>query len=114
MIDSHAHLNAPRLYPIIRDVLKRASDVGVTEIIVPGYDLEFSVLAAEIAKAYEPCFGVVGVHPHDSNTYNDRVETKLIELASEKKIVGIGEIGLDYHYDNIGLTEQRNVFIALS
>ena len=112
MIDSHAHLNDPRLYPVIKDVLSRASEAGVTEMIVPGYDLESSILAAEIAKYYHPCYGVVGVHPHDSHTYNEEIEKKLMALASEKKIVGIGEIGLDYHYDNIDKTEQQKVFIA--
>ncbi|AMP21136.1 hydrolase TatD [endosymbiont 'TC1' of Trimyema compressum] len=112
MIDSHAHLNDPRLYPIIKDVLNRASEAGVNEIIVPGYDLESSILAAKIAGDFETCYAVVGVHPHDSNTYNEAVEQKLINLASKKKIVGIGEIGLDYHYDNIDKTEQQKVFIA--
>lgn len=112
MIDSHGHLNDPKLYPIIEDVLQRAKGVGVTEIIVPGYDLPSSQLAVEISKTYNPCYSVIGVHPHDSSTYSQAVEDKLIALAAEKKVVAIGEIGLDYHYENTDRQTQKKVFIA--
>ena len=111
MIDSHAHLNDPHLYPIINDILTRAGEVGVTEIIVPGYDLKSSVLAAKIAGDFKTCYALVGIHPSYSSIYNEAVEQELINLASKKKIVGIGEIGLDYHYHNIDKTEQQKVFI---
>lgn len=112
MIDSHAHLNNPLLYPTIKDVLNRANEAGVTEIVVPGYDLESSILATKIAEDFKNCYAVVGVHPYNINTYNEATEQEFINLSTKKKIVGIGEIGLDYHYNNIDLTEQQKVFIA--
>lgn len=112
MIDSHAHLNDPQLYPDIKDILKRANEAKVTEIVIPSYNLESSILAAKIVIDFESCYATVGIHPFYSNIYNEDVEQKLINLVFEKKIVGIGEIGLDYHYNNINKTEQKKVFIA--
>lgn len=111
MIDSHCHLNDPKLFVDLDGVLERARAVGVESFIVPGYDLVSSEKAVSIAASNEDVYALVGIHPHDASIYNDEVEERLEELLSNDKVVGLGEIGLDYHYDNSPREKQREVFI---
>lgn len=111
MIDSHCHLNDDKLYFDLDGVIKRAKSVGVDTFIVPGYDLKSSLRAVEIAEANDNVYALVGIHPHDAITYSDEVEGILVALLKNKKVVGLGEIGLDYHYDNSPKEKQREVFI---
>lgn len=111
MIDSHCHLNDPKLFIDLDGVLERARAVGVESFIVPGYDLVSSEKAVSIAEAYEGVYALVGIHPHDASIYNDEVENRLEELLGNDKVVGLGEIGLDYYYDNSPREKQREVFI---
>jgi TatD DNase family protein len=111
MIDSHCHLNDPKLYVDLDGVLERARTAGVESFIVPGYDLVSSERAVSIAESNEGVYALVGIHPHDANIYNDQVEKRLEELLDNDKVVGLGEIGLDYHYDNSPRDKQREVFI---
>lgn len=111
MIDSHCHLNDPKLYVDLDGVLERARAVGVESFIVPGYDLISSERAYEIAISNQGIYALVGIHPHDANIYDDGVERRLEELLKNDKVVGLGEIGLDYYYDNSPREKQREVFI---
>ena len=110
MIDSHAHLNDPKLLASVDEVLARAKAVGVSEIIVPGYDLPSSLKAVELAGKYEELYAVVGIHPHEASDYNSEVEAQLKSLLQQDKVVGLGEIGLDYYYDNSPREVQQEVF----
>ena len=111
MIDSHCHLNDPKLLDDLDGVIRRARLAGVDSFIVPGYDLVSSETAVSIASANDGVYALVGIHPHDAITYRDEVEKRLEELLENDKAVGIGEIGLDYHYDNSPRDKQREVFI---
>lgn len=111
MIDSHCHLNDPDLLLDLEGVIARAREAGVEEIIVPGYDLESSIKALEISKSHEGIYALVGIHPHEAATYDEAMERKLESLLLEEKVVGLGEIGLDYFYDNSPRDVQREVFI---
>ncbi|KAF0092374.1 MAG: TatD DNase family protein [Fusobacteria bacterium] len=111
MIDSHCHLNDPKLFADLDGVLERARSVGVELFIVPGYDLVSSEKAVSIATSNDGVYALVGIHPHDASIYNDEMEHRLEELLSNDKVVGLGEIGLDYHYDNSPREKQREVFI---
>ncbi len=111
MIDSHCHLNDPKLFIDLEGVLERARAVGVESFIVPGYDLASSEKAVVIAMSNKDVYALVGIHPHDAATYNDEVEIRLEELLGNNKVVGLGEIGLDYYYDNSPREKQRDVFI---
>ena len=110
MIDSHAHLNDPKLLASVDEVLARAKAVGVSGIIVPGYDLPSSLKAVELAGKYEELHAVVGIHPHEASDYNSEVEAQLKSLLQQDKVVGLGEIGLDYYYDNSPRKVQQEVF----
>ena len=121
IFDTHAHLYDGR-YPeegiSPEDVLFRAAEAGVTRILIPADNEESSLAAMEYVKDHDGTCGValycsVGVHPHEASSYNGRVEEKLISWLGKKtenKIMALGEIGLDYHYDLSPRDVQREVF----
>ncbi|MHB1629133.1 MAG: TatD family hydrolase [Bacilli bacterium] len=110
LFDTHSHLNDPALSDQADDIVARALADGVTRIVVPGYDRQSSLLAMELAEKHAGVFALVGFHPHDAK---DVTDADLIDLESwcrHEKVVGVGEIGLDYHYDNSPRTVQDRVF----
>jgi len=102
LVDTHCHLDH-NLYDEDReDVLARASDAGVRRIVVPGLDLATSRAAIALAEQYDPIYAAVGFHPNDIGPNPGSPEPKLAELwqlSKHPKVVAIGEIGLDYHWD---------------
>lgn len=100
LIDTHAHLD-DKQFDADRDVvIARAFSGGVSKIINIGAGLGSSQRSVALANKYENIFAVVGFHPHYFNEYKERSFDKIGELeslAQEKKVVAIGEIGLDYH-----------------
>jgi TatD DNase family protein len=110
MIDSHAHLNDPRFAEDLADVVLRAREAGVTEIVNVGYDLSSSEAAVQLAEGFPGLWAVVGLHPHDAKLWNEELESRLEELAGHPRVLAIGEAGLDYYYDNSPREEQRAAF----
>lgn len=98
-VDTHSHLFYPNFKDDLDEVINRAKDSGVDFIIVPATDIETSRLTIELCEKYESVYGAVGIHPHDTNNWKDDLITQLHQLAQHKKILAIGEIGLDYYYD---------------
>lgn len=98
-IDTHSHLFYPNFKEDIDDVISRAKDSGVDFIIVPATDLETSRQTIELCEKYDIVYGAVGIHPHETKDWNDDLIPQIHELAQHKKILAIGEIGLDYYYD---------------
>lgn len=112
MIDSHAHLNDPRFAEDLDEVIARAKEAGVHTITNIGYDLASSRRAVALAEQYTGFWAVVGLHPHDARLWNEGMLRAFTELAQHPRVVAIGEIGLDYHYDNSPRDKQREVFRA--
>lgn len=98
-IDTHAHLFYPNFEGEVDQILERAKNSGVDYIIVPATDLPTSIKAIELADKYEMVYATVGVHPHDTKNWDDSFIPQLEKLTDHKKVVAIGEIGLDYYYD---------------
>lgn len=111
LFDSHAHINEASYSPEERAELIKtieASDVDYVADI--GYDLASSKLAVEHAAKYPWCYAVVGCHPHDAKSMDDMELAMYKGLARKKKVVAIGEIGLDFHYDHSPRDIQREWF----
>ena len=101
LIDTHAHLYYDQMYNNLDTVLDEATENGVTKIVCIGTDLNTSKQSVEIANKYENVYAAVGIHPHDSKDVTKDYLKDLEALAlSSKKVVAIGEIGID-HYRNI-------------
>jgi TatD DNase family protein len=100
VIDTHCHLADARLRDDVEGVIARASAAGVAQIISVGAigAIENDRLTVEIAERHDNVFAVVGVHPHDAKDCTPDRIAQLRELAASKKVVAIGESGLDFHY----------------
>ena len=92
-IDTHCHLNLPD-FTDVEKVLSQAKDNDVEKIIIPGIDVVSSTKAIEISHKYSQCYAAIGIHPHHEGQV---VVEELLRLGQEKKVVAIGEIGLDYY-----------------
>lgn len=112
MIDTHCHLNFDAYDDDREAVIARATAAGVTRIINPGVDEESSRAALDLAARHEGLFAAVGVHPNSSANFSDGDLDWIARLAAEPKIVAIGEIGLDYHWDDSPKEAQFRAFEA--
>jgi TatD DNase family protein len=97
LIETHAHLDYPDFANDFDDVLRRATEAGVTRIITIGTSVESSRRAVDLADKYPNIFAVIGVHPTYAEEAGEDVITPLRELAKSPRVVAIGETGLDYH-----------------
>ena len=109
-IDTHTHLFFKNFDDDRDEVIKNAISAGVKYMLVPGTDIETSKQAVELAEKYESVYAAVGVHPHDTKDWDDTWIDELRELAQHKKVVAIGEIGLDYFYDFSPKDKQHHAF----
>ena len=110
MIDTHTHINCIDDFSI-DEILKNASDNGVEKLIVPSAYASDIDIVAELASKYENVYGLLGVHPSEVKDWTDDLIDKIKECAKSPKIVGIGEIGLDYYWDKSFNGLQKEVFI---
>lgn len=111
IIDSHAHLDDSRFEEDRKDIIDRFEEDGVYAMINPAFDLDSSKRSVDLSNENKRVFAMIGTHPHDAKDYNDEVEKQYIELSKNPKVVAVGEIGLDYYYDNSERDVQRDVFI---
>jgi TatD DNase family protein len=102
LIDSHCHLDPAYLPEGPGEVLKRAEAAGVGAFICIGVgrDLGAARAAVQLADARANVFATVGVHPHDAATTSETDMDEIARLAAHPRVVAVGEIGLDYHYDH--------------
>jgi TatD DNase family protein len=97
LIDTHAHLDMPEFEADLPQVIQRATDAGITTIMIVGTDLASCRRTIEIAEAYPHIFAIVGVHPHNAAEVNERDLDSLKKLARHEKVKAWGEIGLDFY-----------------
>jgi TatD DNase family protein len=111
MIDSHSHLYLDR-YDDDRDaVFQRARDAGVTHFLQVGCTMEDCAAVSAMTQSFRDTYGAVGIHPHHASEWQSEYTFDLQQWLGEPKIVALGEIGLDYHYDYSPRDLQRRVFI---
>jgi TatD DNase family protein len=105
--DSHCHLT-------MSDVvgsLERARAMGVHGFVVPATKLEDAGPTVAIAREHDDVWAAVGFHPHETKDCDDAAFAEIEKLAQDKRVVAIGEIGLDYHYMHSPRETQRSVFM---
>lgn len=113
LTDSHCHLDSEQFEPDREAVIERALAAGVERMVAIGTgdgppDLEVGI---RLADRYPAIFATVGVHPHEASKAESGTYAKLAECLKHPKVVALGEIGLDYHYDFSPRATQRAVFI---
>jgi TatD DNase family protein len=109
-IDTHVHLYDKQFVSDRDKVIRRAIDEGVHAFIVPGIDVATSKEAVKLSEKYDEVYAAVGIHPHESAKLSNGDMETVEELSHHKKVVAIGEIGLDYHYDFSPKEQQQDIF----
>ena len=98
IIDTHCHLNDEILYKDLDNVISRALNAGVEKMVVIGWDKNSSELAIKLAEEYDFIYAVIGFHPENIFGVDEKTLISTLSLSKHPKVVGIGEIGLDYHW----------------
>ena len=111
MIDSHCHLDHEPLFSNINDVIKRSKEIGLKKILTISTSLESFENIKKIIDIDEMIYGTIGLHPHE--TSNNTMNTDYIVEHARKyeKIIGVGETGLDFYYENSKKNDQIESFI---
>ena len=111
-VDSHAHLDMESYAADLEAVLARAREAGLTHIICIGASsgMQGNPAAVRLAETHPQLFATVGIHPHDAGQAAEALWPELRRLAAHPKVVGIGETGLDYHYDHAPRPAQQQLF----
>lgn len=110
LFDTHAHLNVQQFAEDREEAKQRAFDAGVGYMVMVGFDRETIPLAIEMAEQNETIYAAVGWHPVDAIDMTDEDLVWIESLTSHPKVVAIGEMGLDYHWDKSPKDVQKEVF----
>ena len=110
IIDSHCHLDFPEFAPERDAVVARARGAGLRRIVTISTRVERYDEVRRVAEAYDDVYFTVGTHPHQAHLEPEASVARLVALASHEKCVGLGEAGLDYHYDEAPRDLAARVF----
>ena len=113
LVDSHAHLDSAQFREDLAEVLSRAEEAEITAILTIGCLDEDPETGPNLLKLLESkpyLYGAFGVHPHDARLFDSEMKEKLIGLMEHPKVIGLGEVGLDYYYTHSPRDVQLRVF----
>ncbi len=108
-VDTHAHV-VSKYYENIDTTINKAFDNGIKKIINCSYDIDSAKEIIELTKKFDNMYAIVGIHPLDTDKFNIEDIKEIEKLLNNDKIVAIGEIGLDYHYENFNKEKQLILF----
>ncbi len=107
IVDTHCHLDLRQFDEDRAAVIERAAAAGVTKIINPAIDLDSCRRVLALAEQHEGVYAALGVHPNDCADFGPETLAELRDLARRPKVVAIGEIGLDYYWEQVDHTQQQ-------
>ena len=110
MIDSHCHLDHEPLISDLKNVIQRSKNVGIHKLLTISTSIESFNKVKEIVNKDEIIYGTIGIHPHEADKNNINLDFFTKNLSENKKIIGIGETGLDFYYDNSDKNKQIESF----
>ncbi|GED72062.1 hydrolase TatD [Brevibacillus reuszeri] len=110
LFETHAHLNAKEFDEDREEVIARARENGVSTIVNIGFNAETIPTCMELAEAHDFIYAVIGWHPQDAKDMTDEHLEWIEELSRHPKVVGLGEMGLDYYWDTSPKDVQAEVF----
>ena len=110
MIDSHCHLDHEYLLSDLVNVIKRSKEIGIEKLLTISTSFESFSKIKKLINQDEMIYGTVGIHPHESSTNIITSEEIIKNLDEETKIIGIGETGLDFYYNNSEKEKQISSF----
>ncbi len=108
LIDTHAHID---MYENWEEIVEDAQQNGIKKIVIPSVEEQYFQKIINIINSNDNLYGMLGIFPTEAKTWDDNILDKMKELASNKKIVAIGEIGLDYYWDKTFVDKQKDIFV---
>ena len=111
MIDSHCHLDHEPLFSDLSNIIKRSKDVGIEKLLTISTSFDSFSKIKEIVKQDEIIYGTIGIHPHESENDIIKLDEIIKNFQENDKIIGIGETGLDFYYNNSDKEKQISSFI---
>jgi TatD DNase family protein len=112
VFDSHCHLTDPRLLGSIDAVMQRARQAGVAGVLTVGTGIDDGRAAIGLAERFGDVWAAAGIHPHNAGTFRGEMLADLAAMLGHPRMVALGEIGLDYHYDFAPRDAQQAAFEA--
>ncbi|OGJ49705.1 hypothetical protein A2335_01715 [Candidatus Peregrinibacteria bacterium RIFOXYB2_FULL_32_7] len=109
-VDTHCHLNVENFAKDFDEVLKRMKKAGISQVINVGCDLKTSQKGIDLAEKYDFMYATVGLHPHEAKDFTSDLWANLESLAQNKRVIAIGEAGLDFYRNLSTKEEQEKVF----
>jgi len=110
MIDSHCHLDHEPLLSDLSNIIKRSKEIGITRLLTISTTLESFDKIKEIIEIDDMIYGTIGIHPHESDKYKITTDYIVENLNKNPKIIGVGETGLDFFYNNSDKEKQISSF----
>ena len=110
LIDTHCHIYYDNFKNDFNEVLERAQKNNIKKIICVGVDIESSMESIQLAEKHEMIYASVGYHPHESKEANNNYLDQLELMLNHKKVLALGEIGLDFHYNHSEKETQIKIF----
>lgn len=111
LIDTHAHLTDEKFNDIRDELIISLSNNRVEKVFTVAYNRNSIIEAVDLASKHDNIYAIIGVHPEDAIYYNDETEQLIRDYANNPKVIAVGEIGLDYHYEGYNKELQSEVFI---
>ena len=110
MIDSHCHLDHEPLFSDLTNVIKRSKNVGIQKLLTISTSLKSFDRIKKIIEIDDMIYGTIGIHPHETKNDYISINNIIEHLKENKKIIGIGETGLDFYYNNSDKDSQLSSF----
>ncbi len=111
LFDTHAHYNDEKFDLDREEIINKIYNDGITKTVCVGYDLEKSKMAIKIAEEHDFIYATCGISPNDIEDFSDENLKIIEEISKNKKVVAIGEIGLDYYWNKENKESQKELFI---
>ena len=112
IIDSHCHLTYEPMFSSLDEIIKRANNDGVKYLLTISTEDKSFKNILKIIKNYNSVYGTYGIHPHEAKKHKEIKSNNIIEkVEKNKKIIGIGETGLDFYYNHSKKKDQKDLFI---
>jgi TatD DNase family protein len=111
-VDTHCHLNFDEFNLDRDEVVSTARRIGVSRILIPGINISTSKTAVDFTRLYPEVYAAVGIHPNESANWSKNSISAIRDIAVDRKVVAIGEIGLDYYRDRSPKETQKTIFLS--
>lgn len=112
LIDTHAHLTDEKYNDYRGQLIQNLTNEKVERVFTVAYDKQSILDSVSLAEKYPNIYAIIGVHPEEVADYTNETIELIKKLSTHPKVIGIGEIGLDYHYENFDKEKQKEVFVS--